>query len=84
MTRKVLTRERRVFKELAATGKYVNTGKVLIGVAHQPDLPQLNREAERLQCALLGEYASHLSRYFMLYLALLTVVFASLVASCRS
>jgi len=84
MTKRVLTREKRVFKELAATGKYVNTGKVLIGLSHQPAPSQLSRDAERLQGALLGDCASHLSRNFMVYLAILTVVFASLVAACRS
>jgi hypothetical protein len=53
MTKKALTREQKVFKELAATGKYVSTGKVLIGLtspsASHPEMTQRR-----------GAYAEHL------------------------
>ncbi len=56
MTKKRETKADKVYKELAATGKYVNTGKVLIGVQYVPRNTNLmSQDAERLQSALLGQ-----------------------------
>lgn len=82
--RKVLTKEQKTFKALAATGKYVSTGKVLIGLTHKRELPQMGTEAERLQSILLGTYRPFFSPRFVLYAVVLTVLFAFLVAACRS
>jgi hypothetical protein len=39
----------KVFKELAASGKYVNTGKVLIGVSCEPRPRVMSHGEERIQ-----------------------------------
>ena len=44
-----------VFRQLASSGRYVNTGKVLIGVQYQRPTRQLGSEGERMQLALLGK-----------------------------
>ena len=44
MTKKSLTREQKVYQELAATGKYYNTGKVLIGLTYVPKPPQMTQD----------------------------------------
>ncbi len=56
MTKKPLTREQKVYKELAATGKYFNTGKVLIGLTYQRKPPEMTRSEEFIQGVLLGRY----------------------------
>ncbi len=43
-----------VFKALAASGRYYNTGKVLIGLQYNRPLPQLYSDEELVQAALLG------------------------------
>jgi hypothetical protein len=45
--------KKEVFDRLAASGRYLNTGKVLIGLQHQPKRRPLTRDDERLQAALL-------------------------------
>jgi len=56
MIKKALTREQQVFKELAATGKYFNTGKVLIGLKCQPKPAPVTPDEAFLQNILLGNY----------------------------
>jgi len=56
MTKKALTREQKVFKELAASGRYVNTGKVLIGLTYQPKPPLMTDSEEFIQNLLLDNY----------------------------
>jgi len=56
MTKKALTREQKVFKELAASGRYVNTGKVLIGLTYQPKPPLMTDSEELIQNLLLNNY----------------------------
>ena len=56
MTEKILTREQKVYNELAATGKFVDTGKVLIGVTYQHKPPEMTPDEEFLQDVLLGNY----------------------------
>lgn len=43
----------KVYRELALTGKYFNTGKVLIGVSHAPRPRTMSRDEELIQSALL-------------------------------
>ena len=83
MTRKSLTREQKVYKELAATGKYVNTGKVLIGVLHQPKPVQFTRDEELIQGVLLGTYRPLFRAPEIAYVALLIILFATLFISCK-
>jgi len=56
MIKKALTKEQQVFKELAATGKYFNTGKVLIGLTYQPKPAPVTPDEAFLQNILLGNY----------------------------
>ncbi len=45
-----------IYKKLAASGRFVNTGKVLIGLQHIPvQRRQMSRDEERLQRVLLGQ-----------------------------
>jgi hypothetical protein len=82
MTKKSLTREQQVYKELAATGKYFNTGKVLIGLAYVPKPPQMTQSEELMQNILLGNYRPLVSDRAMVYLTVILVVCASLFVSC--
>lgn len=50
---KLTTQEQHIFQQLAACGKYYNTGKVLIGVAYVPTPQAPTREGEIIQDALL-------------------------------
>lgn len=44
-----------IYKELAASGRFVNTGKVLIGLQYVPRQRRvMSRDEERLQTVLLG------------------------------
>lgn len=54
MTNSHLSNANAVHRELALTGKYVNTGKVLIGVSYQPCRKTLSPEEECIQSAILG------------------------------
>jgi hypothetical protein len=78
MTKKLLTREQKVFKELAATGKYINTGKVLIGLTYQRKPPLMTDGEELIQSLLLGSYRCLISEQTMVYLILALVIGASL------
>lgn len=82
MTKKSLTREQKVYKELAATGKYVNTGKVLIGLAYVPKPPEMTQSEEFIQNVLLGNYRPLVSDKVMVYFTVAIVVLASLFVSC--
>jgi hypothetical protein len=82
MTKKSLTREQQVYKELAATGRYYNTGKVLIGLAYVPKPPQMTRSEEFMQNILLGNYRRLVSDRAMVYVTVALVVCASLFVSC--
>jgi hypothetical protein len=53
MIKQALTREQKVFKELAATGRFFNTGKVLIGVAYVPKPAPMLRDERFIQSLLL-------------------------------
>jgi hypothetical protein len=82
MTKKSLTREQQVYKDLAATGKYYNTGKVLIGLAYVPKPPQVTQSEEFMQNILLGNYRRLVSDRLMVYITVALVVCASLFVSC--
>ena len=82
MTKKSLTREQQVYKELAATGKYFNTGKVLIGLAYVPKPPQMTQSEEFMQNILLGNYRRLVSDRAMVYITVVLVVLASLLVAC--
>jgi hypothetical protein len=82
MTKKSLTREQQVYKELAATGKYFNTGKVLIGLAYVPKPPEMTQSEEFMQNILLGNYRRLVSDRIMVYVTVALVVCASLFVSC--
>lgn len=44
-----------IYQKLASTGRYHNTGKVLIGVSYVPQKKRImSRDEERLQSVLLG------------------------------
>jgi hypothetical protein len=82
MTKKALTREQKVFKELAATGKYVNTGKVLIGLTYQRKPPEMTQSEELMQNILLGNYRRLVSDRAIVYFTVVLVVLASLLVAC--
>ena len=69
MAKKKETREQRVYKELAACGKYHDTGKVLIGLQYQPKNHNLmGPDEELIQRMLLGERFSILAQMRTLYI----------------
>jgi hypothetical protein len=82
MTKKPLTQEQKVYKELAATGKYVNTGKVLIGLAYVPKPPEMTQSEEFIQNILLNNYRPLVSDRFIVHFTIVVVVLASLFVSC--
>jgi hypothetical protein len=84
MTKKALTREQKVFKELAETGKYVNTGKVLIGLTYQRKPPEMTQSEELMQNILLGNYRRLVSDRAIVYFTVVLVVCASLFVSCKA
>jgi hypothetical protein len=83
MTKRRDIRAERVFKQLAASGKYVSTGKVLIGLTYQRKPPPLTENEEMLQGLLLGIKPPLISRWFVTY-AFLVVLCASLFVSCKT
>lgn len=82
MAKKPLTREQKVFNKLAATGRYVSTGKVLIGLSYVPKLLPMSRDEERMQSFLLGSYRPFMSGRAMVYTTVVLVVLASLFVAC--
>jgi hypothetical protein len=82
MIKKALTQEQKVFKELAATGRYVSTGKVLIGLTHVPKPPAMTQNEELMQNILLGNYRRLVSDRAIVYFTVVLVVCASLFVSC--
>lgn len=70
-----------VYKKLAATGRYYNTGKVLIGVQHVPRQKRMmSKDEERLQTALLGQRLP-LLRYDITLYALYVIGLVMLVSA---
>ncbi|CAB4154678.1 hypothetical protein UFOVP652_23 [uncultured Caudovirales phage] len=73
MTKRAITREQKMFKKLASTGRYVSTGKVLIGVAHVPRARDMTSNDVFIQNILLGQRRWQVTMPWMCYVALLTV-----------
>lgn len=84
MTKKPPLKANRAFKQLAATGKYVSTGKVLIGLSYQPKVAHLDRDAELIQGVLLGTHRPFLTITQVAYVLVLILLFTSLFISCRA
>jgi hypothetical protein len=84
MTKLPDPRAQEVFKELAASGRYVNTGKVLIGVSHVPRPRQMTQGEELVQEALLGTGRHRVHVLDVAYMTLLAILFATLFISCAS
>jgi len=84
MTELSAQRTDKVFKELAASGRYVNTGKVLIGVSHVPRPMEMSQDAELFQGVLLGTHRPRYSVVHAAYLAALAFVFGILCLSSMS
>lgn len=72
-----------IYDKLAATGKYFNTGKVLIGLQHQPRPQRMNRDEEIMQGILLGVHRPYFGYGFVLYLVVLFIVIASIFVACK-
>jgi hypothetical protein len=77
-------RTEEVYRELAASGRYVNTGKVLIGVSHVPRPRQMTQGEELIQEALLGNSRYRVRVLDVAYVLLLVTLFGSLFISCAS
>ena len=77
------SRTDKVYKELASGGRYVNTGKVLIGVSYEPRLPQLTISEEVIQGALLGANKRRITTATIVHAVLLFIVFTTLFISCK-
>ena len=71
----------KVFRELAASGRYVNTGKVLIGVSHVPRPMDMSQDAELFQGVFLGTHRPRYSVVSVAYVVALAFVFGILVIS---
>ena len=84
MTKLPDPRAQEVFKELAASGRYVNTGKVLIGVSHVPRPMEMSQDAELFQGVLLDTHRPRYSVASAAYLVVLTFVFGILCLSSMS
>lgn len=70
-----------LYKKLAASGRYVNTGKVLIGLQYQRPPRQLGREEERMQSILLGKRPhqyGYSPQVYALYLIGLSMLIAAI------
>ena len=84
MTKKSTLKTGRAFKKLASTGRYVSTGKVLIGLSYQPRLSHLNRDEELIQNVLLDTHRPLLTTARIAYVLVLVLLFGSLFISCQS
>lgn len=70
-----------VYKKLAASGRYPNTGKVLIGLQHIPrQRYRPDYDMERLQAALLGHRVSPF-KYGVTIYALYLIGVCTLIAA---
>jgi hypothetical protein len=81
MTKLPDPRTDKVFRELAASGRYVNTGKVLIGVSHVPRPMDMSQDAELFQGVFLGTHRPRYSVVNVAYVVALAFVFGILVIS---
>ena len=74
MDEKKLTRSEETFKRLSASGRYVSTGKVLIGVAHCPRPREMSHNELFMQDIILGKRRWHVTTSWMCYIAVLAVM----------
>lgn len=74
MAKKKLTRSEETFKRLSASGRYVSTGKVLIGVAHCPRPREMSHNELFIQDIILGQRRWHVTTSWMCYVAVLAVM----------
>ena len=63
-----------VYKELALTGRYFNTGKVLMGVSHVPRARPMSQDEELIQSALLKGQGSRITAGTWRYMAYVAIV----------
>lgn len=69
-----------IFEELAASGRYVSTGKVLIGVQYQNPPRRMTYDELRIQGALLGVRGPRLTFDLTVY-ALYAIAVITLAAA---
>jgi hypothetical protein len=74
----------KVFKELAASGRYVNTGRVLIGVACEPRARGLSYGEERIQRALLKKHGPRITAGTWGYMALVATASVAALVACSA
>ena len=84
MTELLDQRADKVFKELAASGRYVNTGKVLIGVACEPRPRALSHGEERIQSALLKGHGPRITAGTWGYIALVVTASLGTLVACSA
>jgi hypothetical protein len=82
MTELSAQRTDKVFKELAASGKYLNTGKVLIGVSHVPRAREMSHGEERIQSALLKGRGPRITAGTWGYMALVATASVAALVAC--
>jgi hypothetical protein len=68
------TKADEVYKQLALTGRYFNTGKVLMGVSHVPRPRPMSHDEERIQSALLERRGSRITAGTWRYMAYVAIV----------
>jgi hypothetical protein len=74
-----IDRAEEVHKELAMTGKYFNTGKVLMGVAYVPRARPMSHDEERIQRALLKGHGPRIAAGTWHYVAYVAIVVAAVL-----
>lgn len=79
-----MDRTDKVHKELAQTGKYFNTGKVLIGVSYVPRPRTMTRSEEQIQSALLKSHGSRITPGMWGYMALAATATVCLLLALTS
>ena len=84
MTELNTTRTQEVHQELAMTGKYFNTGKVLMGIAYQPQRKEMTQDEELIQNVMLGDHGPRITVGGWAYLAFVVVLLASAFVACSA
>jgi hypothetical protein len=78
------TRADEVYKELAYTGKYFNTGKVLMGVSCEPRPRPLTHSEELVQSALLADGKPRITAGTWGYAALVAVAVVGVIVGLNT
>lgn len=84
MTELQTTRAQEVHNKLALTGKYFNTGKVLMGISYEPRRKEMTQDEELIQNVMLGDHGPRITAGGWGYLALVVVLFASVFVACST